>query len=112
VPGVDYFDTFAPVAHLASNHAVLTIAATENMELHQIDVKEAFLNGELTKGETLYMRQPPDYHVPDSAGKVCQLNKTLYRLKKSGQHWSQKLVNIMLHLGFTWCDVDQAVFFH
>jgi len=51
VPGVDYFDTFAPVAKLASIHAVLTIAAACNMEIHQIDIKRAFLNGKLTNDE-------------------------------------------------------------
>ena len=48
VPGVDYFDTFAPVAKLALIQSVLAIAAAENLELHQIDIKGAYLNGELT----------------------------------------------------------------
>ena len=49
IPGVDYFDTFAPVAKLASIQAVLSLAAAEDMELHQIDIKGAYLNGELTE---------------------------------------------------------------
>ena len=112
VPGVDYFDTFAPVARLASIRAVLAIAATNDLELHQIDVKGTFLNGELTEEETVYMRQPPGYHAPNSEGKVCCLRKTLYGLKQSGRRWYQKLVDIMTRrLGFSRCDVDQAVFF-
>lgn len=77
VPGVDYFDTFAPVAKLASIRAILAMAAAEDMELHQINIKGAYLNG----------------------------------LKQSGRRWYQKLVDIMLKLGFSRCDVDQAVFF-
>jgi len=61
VPGVDYFDNFAPVAKLASIHAVLAIVAARNMEIHQIDIKGAFLNGKLTDNECIYMRQPPSF---------------------------------------------------
>ena len=84
VPGVDYFDTFAPVAKLASIRAALAVAAVNNMEIHQIDIKGAYLNGKLTSDEQIYMAQPPGYHAPDSAGKVCHLIKTLYGLKQSG----------------------------
>ena len=87
------------------------MAAAEDMELHQIDIKGAYLNGELTSRETIFMSQPPGYPVPDSASKVCRLHKTLYGLKQSGRRWYQKLVEIMLKLGFLHCDVDQAVFF-
>jgi hypothetical protein len=59
VPGVDYFDTYAPVARLASIRAILSMAAVLDMELHQIDIKGAYLNGELTANEVIYMRQPP-----------------------------------------------------
>ena len=71
VPGVNYFDTFAPVAKLALIWAVLSLAAAEDMELHQIDIKGAYLNGELTKREAIYMSQPPGYHAPNSIGQVC-----------------------------------------
>ena len=112
VPGVDYFDTFAPVAKLASIRAVLAMAAAEDMELHQIDIKGVYLNGELTEQEKIFMQQPPGYHAPNSSGKVCRLRKTLYGLKQSGRRWYQRLVEIMVqHLGFSCCDVDQAVFF-
>jgi len=57
VPGVDYFDTFAPVAKLVSICAVLAIAAACNIEIHQIDIKGAFLNGKLTDNECIYMWQ-------------------------------------------------------
>jgi Reverse transcriptase (RNA-dependent DNA polymerase) len=113
VPGVDYFDMFAPVAKLASIRTVLALAAAKDMEIHQIEIKGTYLNGELTDQETIYMAQPPGYHAQNSAGKVCRLRKTLYGLKQSGRRWYQKLVEIMtLHLAVSRCNVDQAVFFH
>ena len=113
VPGVDYFDTFAPVAKLASIRTVLAMAAKLNFELHQIDIKSAYLNGELTEAENIYMKQPPGYSAPNSSGKVCHLMKTLYGLKKSGRRWYQKLVEILVkHLEFVRSNVDQAVFYH
>lgn len=112
VPGVDYFDTFAPVAKLASIRTVLAMAAHLDLELHQIDIKGAYLNGELTSRERIYMKQPPGFHAPNSSGQVWHLLKTLYGLKQSARRWYHKLVEIMLgHLGFSRCDVDQAVFF-
>ena len=55
IPGINYFDTFAPVAKLASIKVVLAIAATWNMEIHQIDIKGAYLNGKLTNDKQIYM---------------------------------------------------------
>jgi Reverse transcriptase (RNA-dependent DNA polymerase) len=107
VPGVDYFDTFAPVAKLASIRAVLAMATAKDMELHQIDIKGAYLNGELTERETICMSQPPviTLLILRLLAKLCRLRKTLYGLKQSGRRWYQKLVEIKR------CDVDQAVFF-
>jgi hypothetical protein len=113
VPGVNYFDMFALVAKLASIQAVLSMAAQLDLELHQIDIKGAYLNGTLMPQEQIYMRQPPGYPKAQSTGKVCHLQKTLYGLKQSGWRWYQKLVEILVdNLGFTWSNVDQAVFFH
>ena len=81
--GVDYFDTFAPVAKLASICAILAIAASNDLEMHQIDIKGAYLNGELTEQEVIYMQQPPGYHTKSNK-LICQLKKTLYGLKQSG----------------------------
>jgi hypothetical protein len=112
VPGVDYFDTFAPVTHLALIRSILALAASEDPEIHQIDIKSTYLNGELTEREHTYMCQPPGYKAPNSNGKVYHLLKTLYGLKQSGHHWYQKWCNIVItHLGYTCCDVDMAVFY-
>ena len=112
VLGVNYFDTFAPVAKLASIRAVLAIAAANDLEMHQIDIKGAYLNGVLTNRKVIYMQQPPGYHATSKDKLVCRFRKTLYGLKQSGRHWYQKLVEIMMtHIGFQRSDVDQAVFF-
>ena len=108
IPGIDYFDTFAPVARLTSIRTVLAFAAAENLETGQIDIKGAYLNGELTADETIYMRQPPGYQ---QGTMVCQLQKTLYGLKQSGRRWYQRLVEIMTEMRFSRCEVDQAVFY-
>jgi hypothetical protein len=112
VPGVDYFDTYAPVATLSSIRTVLALAARLDMELHQIDIKGAYLNGKLTSDEVIYMRQPPGFESSEHPSKVCRLRKTLYGLKQSGRRWYQRLVEILVdELGFTQCAVDQVVFF-
>jgi len=85
VPGINYFDTFAPVACLASIQAVLAVAAVNDYEIHQIDIKGAYLNGILTASKVIYMWQPPGYAISGSQGRVCRLKKTLYGLKQSGR---------------------------
>ena len=89
VPGVDYFDTYAPVAKLASIRTVLALAARQDMELHQVDIKGAYLNGELAYNECIYMCQPPGYADPVYPQRVCFLRKMLYGLKQSGCRWYQ-----------------------
>ena len=113
VPGIDYFDTFVLMAKLASIRTVLAMAAKLDFELHQIDIKSTYLNGELTKNENIYMRQPPSYPTSNSSGKVCHLLKTLYGLKQSGHCWYQKLMEILVkHLALVRSNVNQAVFYH
>ena len=81
VLGVDYFDTFTPVACLTLIQTVLAFAVSEDLEIGQIDIKGTYLNGELTSKEKIYMKQPLRYAQGD---KVYHLQKTLYGLKQSG----------------------------
>ncbi|THH13391.1 hypothetical protein EW146_g6815 [Bondarzewia mesenterica] len=108
VPGIDYSDTFAPVAKLESIRALLAIAARNDWEIHQMDVKNAYLNGDLE--ETIFMEQPPGFTTPGAAEKVCHLFKTIYGLKQSSRRWYKKLCDAFLKLGFTRCSVDHGVF--
>ncbi|CAM8902544.1 unnamed protein product [Rhodiola kirilowii] len=73
--GLDYFDTFSPVTRITSIRMIITIAALRNLEIHQMDVKTAFLNGDLD--EEIYMEQPEGCIVPGQKRKVCKLVKSL-----------------------------------
>jgi hypothetical protein len=77
--GVDYFDTYSPVTRITSIRMLIAIAVLYNLEIHQMDIKTAFLNGELD--EEIYMEQPEGFIVPGKEKKVCRLVKSLYGLK-------------------------------
>ena len=78
--GIDYFDTYSPVARITSIRLLIAIAYVYNLEIHQTDVKTAFLNGELD--EEIYMEQPEGFIVKGQEKKVCKLIKSLYGLKQ------------------------------
>ena len=80
VEGIDYNETFAPVAKMNSICLVLSLAALHSWEFHQMDVKSAILHGDLH--EEIYMEQPPRY-VQNNSSLVCRLTKSLYDLKKA-----------------------------
>ena len=82
--GIDYEETFAPVARAESVRIVLSIAAFHDMEMKQFDIKTAFLNGTLE--ETVFMKQPQAYD--DGSGRVCLLKKSLYGLKQAPRNWN------------------------
>ena len=108
VPGVDYVDTFAPVAKFSTLRVLLALAASCDWEIHQMDVKNAYLNGKLT--ETIYMKQPPEFVDPEKPKHVCRLARGLYGLRQSGRVWYQTLAKAFKALGFDVCAVDHAVF--
>jgi len=111
IGGVDYDDTYTLVAKLASTCAVIAMANRLGMEMHQIDIKGAYLNRKLNDNEVLYMHHPLGYKAPDAGTRVLHLIKTLYRLKQSGRQWYQKLTSVFAKLGFKQCAVDQAVYY-
>jgi len=111
IGGVDYDDTYAPVAKLASLRAIIAMANRLGVELHEVDIKWAYLNGVPNEDEVLYMQHPPGYKVHGAGKRVLRLRKTLYGLKQSGRRWYQRLQSIFLSLGYTQCSVDQAVFY-
>ena len=111
VPSIDYFDTYTLVAKLTSICTVLTLATHLNLELHQIDIKGAYLNSELNDDEAIHMHQLPSYANPAHPCYICWLCKMLCGLKQSSHQWYQKLVEILIrNLRFKQCEVDQAVF--
>ena len=77
-----------------SLRAVLAITAAENLEMVQLDVKTAFLNGDLH--EELYMFQPTGFEVEGQENLVCRLNKSLYGLKEASRSWNEKFNNFLV----------------
>jgi hypothetical protein len=88
IEGVDYFETFLPVAKPAIVQMVFMLAAVYDLELDQIDVRAAYLNAKLDV--PIYMRQPKGYEKGDL---VCKLNKALYGTNQVGQAWVAKIEN-------------------
>lgn len=109
VPGLDFNETFAPVAKLSSIRTILALAARYDWELEQMDVKSAYLNGRLD--ETIYMRQPPRSAAPGKEHLVCRLKKTLYGLKQAGRGWYKTLSAAMNTMGLTRCAADHAMWY-
>uniref|UniRef100_A0ACD5YBP3 Uncharacterized protein n=1 Tax=Avena sativa TaxID=4498 RepID=A0ACD5YBP3_AVESA len=88
IPGIDYNDVFSPVVKHSSIRTFFSIVAMRDLELEQLDVKTAFLHGELD--EEIYMDQPEGFIVPGKEDFVCKLKKSLYGLKQSPRQWYKR----------------------
>ncbi|GJZ27029.1 zinc finger, CCHC-type containing protein [Tanacetum coccineum] len=106
--GIDYFDTYAPVARITTIRLLLALAAIHNLVIHQMDVKTAFLNGDLD--EEVYMKQPEGFVMPGNEHKVCKLVKSLYGLKQAPKQWHQKFDEVVLSSGFHLNQSDKCVY--
>ncbi|KAJ3699854.1 hypothetical protein LUZ61_003559 [Rhynchospora tenuis] len=107
VQGVDYTETFAPVAKMVSVRTFLAVAAARNWELHQMDVHNAFLHGDLN--EEVYMRLPPGF-AHSQPGKVCRLRKSIYGLRQAPRMWFSKLTAALETYGFIQSKADYSLF--
>jgi len=105
-PGIDYDETFAPVAKFQSIRLLLALAAMHDLELHQMGVKTAFLYGSLE--ELVFMEQPEGFER--GKGMVWQLNKALYGLKQSPRAWYKELDAALKSLGFTRTISDHSIY--
>nr|KAJ0195046.1 hypothetical protein LSAT_V11C700360720 [Lactuca sativa] len=106
--GIDFFDTYAPVARISTIRLLLALAAIHNPVIHQMDVKTAFLNGDLD--EEIYMKQPEGFVMPGNEHKVCKLKKSLYGLKQAPKQWHQKFDDVVLSNGFALNQADKCVY--
>ncbi|KAJ9538837.1 hypothetical protein OSB04_031570 [Centaurea solstitialis] len=108
MPGIDYFDTYAPVAGISTIRLPIALAAIHNLIVHQMDVKTSFLNGDLD--EEVYMNQPEGFVMPGNEHKVCKLVKSLYGLKQAPKKWHQKFDEVILSSGFKLNQSDKCVY--
>lgn len=106
--GIDFDEVFAPVARLDSVRMMLAIAAHAGWDVHHLDVKSAFLNGNLD--EEVYVTQPPGFVRDGHEHKVLRLHKALYGLRQAPRAWYAKLDDTLLSLGFQKNKSEHAVY--
>ncbi|KAG8477244.1 hypothetical protein CXB51_030469 [Gossypium anomalum] len=109
VPRVDFTDVFSPVVKHSLIRALLGIVAMHDLELGQLDVKTAFLHGELE--EDIYMQQPEGFTVSKKEDYVCLLKKSLYDLKQSPRQWYKRFDSFMTSHDFKRSSFDSCVYF-
>ena len=106
--GLDYFDTYSSMMRINSIRMVLAISALRNLEVHQMNVKIAFINGDLD--EEIYMEQLEGYSAPRQEKKVCKLVKSLYVLKQAPKQWHEKFDDVMISQRFKINECDMCVY--
>ncbi|KAJ9553288.1 hypothetical protein OSB04_017333 [Centaurea solstitialis] len=106
--GIDYDETFSPVAMLKSIRILMAISAYFNYEIWQMDVKTAFLNGKLT--EDVYMEQPEGFEDPKNPNKVCKLLKSIYGLKQASRSWNLHFDERIKEFGFAKSEFEPCVY--
>lgn len=104
--GFDYQETYSPVVKLITVCILLAIATQKDLHIHQMDVKSAFLNGDLN--EEIYMRQPEGFVQGDN---VCLLLKSLYGLKQSARKWYERFHEFIRKLGFIRSEYDYCLYY-
>ncbi|KAH9658397.1 hypothetical protein KPL70_023479 [Citrus sinensis] len=107
--GIDFTEVFSPVVRHVSIRVILALVAVQDMHLEQMDVKTAFLHGELQ--EEIVMQQPEGYVASGKEDYVYLLKKSLYGLKQSPRQWYLKFDNFMITHAFNRCSYDCCVYF-
>ena len=105
---IDYDETFSLVVRVASIRLIPTIVAQLDLELYHMDVKTAFLNGELD--EENYMSQPMGFKVKEQECKVCKLKRSIYGLKQSYRQWCFRFHDSIISHGFEMIEEDHCVY--
>lgn len=106
--GIDFDEVFAPVARLETIRLLVGLAASHGWETHHLDVKTAFLHGELR--EDVYVEQPEGFEVKGEEHKVYKLTKALYGLRQAPRAWNTKLDQILKGMGFIKCPKETSVY--
>ena len=108
VEGLDFEETFAPVARLEAIRILLAFAASKGIKLFQIDVKSAFLNRVIE--EEVYVKQPPGFESKKFPNHVFKLDKALYGLKQAPRAWYERLKTFLIQNSFEMGKVDKTLF--
>ncbi|KAJ9555731.1 hypothetical protein OSB04_010345 [Centaurea solstitialis] len=107
--GVDYLETYSPVAKPATIKTMLALAAIQDWKLVQLDVNNAFLHGDLD--EEVYMKIPQGLPIKGASDLVCKLHKSIYGLKQSSRQWYAKFSNFLMNIGFIRSKADYSLFY-
>ena len=107
--GIDFNEIFSPVVRLTTIRVVLAMCATFNLHLEQLDVKTAFLHGDLE--EEIYMLQPEGFEEQGKRNLVCRLNKSLYGLKQAPRCWYKRFDSFIMSLGYNRLNADPCAYF-
>lgn len=105
---IDYFDTYSPVTKISTIRSLVALAAIHGLIVHQMDVKTAFLNGDLR--EEIYVEQPEGYVIQGQENKVCKLRKSLYGLKQAPKQWYEKFDQTLVSDGYIVNSSDTCVY--
>jgi hypothetical protein len=106
--GIDFDDTFAPMARMESVRLLFALAAQEGWRVHHMGVKSAFLNDDLK--EEVYVHQPLGFAIPGKEGKVLRLRKALYGLRQAPWAWNAKLDSTLKGMGFGQSPQEAAIY--
>ena len=106
--GIDFEEIFSPVVKMSSIRVFLGLAAVQDLEIEQLDVKMVFLHDDLE--EEIYMEQPKGFKVPGKENLVCHLTKSLYGLKQAPRQWYKKFDTFMAEHDFKRTENDHCVF--
>jgi hypothetical protein len=106
---VDYFDTFTPMANMSTIRTILTMATQNDWEIHQADIKSAYLYTSIQ--EEIFMRMLPGHLKEGQQGKVLKLKRSLPGLKQAGYEWAKELAGVFVKLGFSHSKVYQVAYF-